>query len=169
MNWLDVLVVVIIVGAAVAETIRGFGRAIFDALALYGMLWVAATFAAPLCPFLRISNQHNMNVAFAYCLLAGAGALIALGLARFAYSTTIPNAGMFDRLLGLVVGIGVGVMLAHGLVRGVTLSSQAGVGPAVVSAGGVASEIFDFHSYHAIMDSLTGAVSYHRELNPWGG
>lgn len=169
MNWLDVLVVMIIGVAVITETIRGFGRAAFDALALYGVLWLASWAAAPVSKVLPISGSHEMALAAAYGIVAVAGGVLGLILSHVAYGSLLLNAGMFDHFLGLIAGIAVGVMLSHGLTRSVAYADAGVDGSSqVVSSGVVSSELYDFHGYHAVLDQLTGAVSYHRELNPGG-
>jgi uncharacterized membrane protein required for colicin V production len=165
MNWLDILVIIMIVAATALEAIRGFGRAIFDALAIYGVLWLASTAAAPVAHIMPIGKDSGINLAFGYCLVAVLGSIVGLVIAHFCYAATLPHAGMFDTFFGLALGVGVGLMFCHCLVRGIAFSDPNGDGSgALVSTGVVSSEVYDFHSCHSIVDSITGAASYHREL-----
>ena len=47
MNSLDVVLLLLIVAVGVAGVVRGFGRTILDALALYAGLWGASLAAPP--------------------------------------------------------------------------------------------------------------------------
>jgi uncharacterized membrane protein required for colicin V production len=165
-NWLDVFVLMIIVAATVLETIRGFGRAVFDALAIYGILWVASACAAPVAHIMPVGKDDGINLAVAYSGIAVLGSVLGLFLAHLCYNATLPHAGMFDQFLGLALGVAVGTMFAHCLVRGIAFSDPTGDGSGVlVTTGVVSSEMYDFHTYHALVDSITGAVSYHREIS----
>jgi len=166
MNWLDVLIIITLVVAVIVETMRGFGKAVFDALALFGVLWLSATAAAPFAKVLPLSSDPAVAKAYAYGIVAVAGIIGGLTLAHFAYQNMLLNAGMFDHFLGLVLGVGVGMMLSHGLVRSMAMSDPEGKASAqVVMAGPVSSEMYDFHNYHSVVDQITGAANYHRELN----
>jgi hypothetical protein len=58
------------------------------------------------------------------------------------------------------------MMLSHGFVRSMAMSDPDGKSTAaVVMAGQVSSEMYDFHNYHSVVDQITGAANYHRELN----
>jgi len=167
MNWLDLLVIVILVGAVIVETMRGFGKAVFDALIIYGVLWLAFVAAPPFAKAMPMSNNSSMAMAYAYGIVATAGIGIGLVLSRFAYGSLLPHAGMFDHFLGLVLGVFVGMMFSHALVKTVHFSDQAGTDPStgVVATGPVASEMYDFHNYHSVVDQITGIESYHREIS----
>jgi uncharacterized membrane protein required for colicin V production len=166
MNWLDVLVIMILVAAVIIEALRGFGRAVFDALALYGVLWLASMGAAPFAKILPLSSNPSVALAFAYSIIAVAGGVIGLILAHYAYATMLLHAGMFDHFLGLALGVAVGMMFSHALVKTIALSDPSGDGSgALVATGTVSSEMYDFHNYHSIVDGITGAANYHREIN----
>ena len=57
MNWLDIVLLLLIVSVAVFGAARGFGRTAFDALALYGALWFASTLAPLLAAHLNLSAE----------------------------------------------------------------------------------------------------------------
>ena len=138
MNWLDVLIIVTLVVAVIVETLRGFGRAVFDALALFGVLWLASTAAAPFAKVLPLSSDPAVAKAFAYGVVAVVGTIGGLTLSHFAYQNMLLNAGMFDHFLGLALGVGVGMMLSHGFVRSMAMSDPDGKSSAsVVMAGSV--------------------------------
>lgn len=166
MNWLDVVLILILVAAVIVEAIRGFGRAAFDALALYGVLWLSSIAAAPFAKALPLSSDPNIAHAYAYAIVAVVGAGVGLLLSHFAYQNMLLSAGMFDHFLGLVLGVFVGMMFSHAVVRSIAMTDPNGNGTAaVVSSGQVSSELYDFHNYHTVVDQITGAANYHREIN----
>src|SRR3569833_2263478 len=166
MNWLDVLIIITLVVAVIVETMRGFGRAVFAALALFGVLWLASTASGPISHAMPLSSDPGVAKAYAYGILAVGGTVVGLMLSHFAYASMLLHAGMFDHFLGLVLGVCVGMMLSHGMVRSMALSDPDGKGSAqVVMDGPVSSEMYDFHNYHTVVDQITGAANNHRELN----
>jgi hypothetical protein len=139
---------------------------VFDAMLFYGVLWVASIAAPPFAKMMPLSNNPGVAMAFAYSIVAVAGGVVALILSHFAYASLLPHAGMFDHFLGLALGVAVGIMLSHAIVKTIAYSDPNGDGNgAVMASSSVASEMYDFHNYHSVVDQITGAANYHREIN----
>ena len=171
MNWLDILLLALIAGAAGLGLKRGFGRASFDALGLYAALWLAS-FLTPLLASRVTLNAGGaaMNRSWAFGLLFVLLGAFCLGIAWYCHGMTHFEAGLFDKLFGLVGGIAAGMILAHGLVSTLVKSDpQREASAALVSSGTVGSELYSFPAYHSAMDTITGATSYRRELPNVGG
>lgn len=164
MTWLDIVLGILLVGVAALEMCRGFGRSVFDALALYGALWLAdaATHyvdAAAFHPNTPISHGLTFGLLF---LTFGALALL---VSRFVYHATLVHTGMFEGLLGALAGLAVGMILAHGLVRLVVLSDIAGQsGARLVSESFLGNEMLSFTTYHSMLTTLNDATNTHRTL-----
>lgn len=164
MTWLDIVLGVLLVGVAVLEMCRGFGRSVFDALALYGALWLSDAAAhyvsvAAFHPNTPVSHGLTFGVLF---LTFGALAVL---VSRLVYHATLIHTGMFEGLLGAVAGLAVGMILAHGLVRMVVLSDPAGQsGTRLVSESFLGSEMLSFTTYHSVLATLTDATNTHRAL-----
>lgn len=165
MNWLDIVVVLILGAVAAVECQRGFGRAVPDALCLYGALWVANTAAPSLSATVHLHSDPAANGAWVYGIMLAVCAAIALGISRFVYNSTQMDAGVFDRALGLAAGVAVGMMTAHGFVR-VLAMGLAGEpsGAFFVADSFLGSEMLSFNTYHSILNVLTGYPSLHRDL-----
>lgn len=164
MNWIDIVLFIVIAAVAVLEMARGFGRAIFDALALYGALWVAEMLAAPLADHLQFNPHHSVNHCVILAVLLLALGALAIVLSRFVYEATLINTGMFEGLLGLCAGVAVGMIAAHGIVRVLSMSDPAGVMLAIVHGSGLGSEMLSFSSYHSVLDTLTNLTAGHNDL-----
>lgn len=163
MTWLDIVLGVLLVMAAVLEMSRGFGRAIFDALALYGALWLAESLshtldAAFFHPNTSISHCWTFGVLF---LTFGALAFLVSG---FVYHSTLLNMGMFEGLLGLGAGVAVGMILAHAVVRIVAMSDPTGHGSLLIADSFLGNEMLRFTTYHSFIETLSGVTASHREL-----
>ena len=165
MNGLDIGLLVLIVAIGVVGLVRGFGRTMLDTLALYAGLWAAST-AAPLLAA-RISlhaGGAGINESWAFVLLFLAFGALLLGVSWYVYGLTQFDAGMFDKLLGLAVGLAAGMIVAHSIVTAmVTADPNCVASAAMVSSGTVGSELYSFSNYHATMDAITGVKTYMRD------
>ena len=165
MNGLDIALVVLIVGIGVVGIVRGFGRTLLDALALYAALWLSSA-AMPMVAG-RISLHAGgsaVNQGWALGLLFVVFGGLLLALSWYVYGMTQFDAGMFDKLLGLVAGLAAGAIVAHGIVTPMVTADPTCVAAAsLVNTGTVGSELYSFTNYHSVMDTITGDKTYMRE------
>lgn len=171
MNWLDILLLLLIAGASVLGLKRGFGRAAFDALGLYAALWLASTLAPVLAAHLTLhAGGLGVNQSWAFGLLFVLLGALGLGTALYCHGLTQFDAGLFDKLFGLVGGIIAGAVLAHGLVSTlITSNPQREASAALIRPGSLGTELYSFPAYHSAIDTITGATTYRRELPNAGG
>ena len=151
MNALDIVLGILILTVAVVQAVRGFGRAVWDAL----LLWGALALANLVLPMLGSGPV-------AYGLLLVVFGTLTLLFSRWLYSVTQWHAGAWEGLLGLVAGLAAGVMLAHGTVR--TLWATGETGQAQVAASPVGTEMLTFSTYHATLDNLQAETLSQRPL-----
>ena len=167
MNGLDIGLLVLIGIVGVVGLVRGFGRTLLDALALYGALW-AASLAAPLVAA-RLSLHAGgaaINHSWAFALLFLVCGALLLGVSWYVYGMTQFDAGMFDKLLGLAAGLAAGVIVSHAVVNTlVTADPYCVAAAAPVSSGTVGSELYSFSSCHALVDTITGSKTYLRDAS----
>lgn len=165
MNWLDIILLLLVVGVAVLEAFRGFGRAIFDALGLFAALWLAGALSPGLAPHMPLHTGAGADHSHAFSLLFVLLSLLCLGVSRFVHGMTLIHTGMFEALLGLTAGVAVGMVAAHAVTCALVMADPGGRhGAALVAGGAISSEAFSFTTYHSVMDTLTGATTYRRSL-----
>ena len=165
MNWLDIVLIVVIAGMGITQAFRGFGRGVFDALGLYGALWLAHLTAEPVAESVHFPGAPPLNLGVSYGVMLAIFGILTLLISRFVYGMTQMNAGMFEGFLGLLTGLAAGVILAHGLVCAMDLSDPTGNGSdQVIASGPVATEMLTFPTYHQVMETLTGGAAYRRQL-----
>lgn len=171
MNWLDIVLLALILGVGVVGARRGFGRAALDALGLYAALWAASGLAPVLAAHVGFApGGAGVNRSWAFGLLFASLGGVALALAWYVHGLLQVSAGMFDKLLGLMAGAGAGVVLAHALTLAlVTADPQHRGGAALVGQGMVSDEVYSFPAYHVALDTVTGAGTYRRSLPDVGG
>ncbi len=162
MSGLDIVLGGLIMAAVIIEGFRGFGRAGFDALALFGALFLAAVSYQPLAANLHLVSGAGANEAACYGMCFGIYAVLALVLSHFIHGALLLNLGMFDHLMGVAAGVFVGVMLAHGIVRSFDILSITTSQPSIVASSAIGPEVLNFTTYHSVMDtmySMTGGPS----------
>ena len=171
MNWLDIILLLLIVGTAVVGTVRGLGRAAFDALGLYAALWAASTLAPLVAVHLTLNaGGAAVNQSWIFGILFVLLGVLMLGVSWYVHSLTRFDAGMFDKLLGLAAGVAMGVIVAHSLVSALVTSDPHRVASAALVADApVGREVYGFPTYHSVLDTITGATTYRRDLPNVGG
>ncbi len=166
MNSLDIVLVLMVVGIGGLGVARGFGRSAFDAAGLYAALAAAAALAPLLAGHLTLAaGGAGINKSWAFALLFTLLAGVGLVAAWFLHGTMPLNAGVFDKLLGMASGLAAGAIVAHALLSTlVTADPHRVASAAMVRSGSVGTELYSFPTYHAAMDTLTGAKSYRRSM-----
>lgn len=166
MNWLDILLLLLVVGIGGLGVARGFGRSAFDAAGLYAALAAAAALAPLLAAHLTLSaGGAGINKSWAFGLLFALLAGVGLAAAWFLHGTMPLNAGVFDKLLGLAAGLAAGAIVAHALLSAlVTADPHRVAAAALVRSGSVGTELYSFPTYHSAMNTITGVKSYRRSM-----
>jgi uncharacterized membrane protein required for colicin V production len=165
MNGLDIGLLVLITAIGVVGIVRGFGRTMLDTLALYAALWAASTTAPLLAARLSLhAGGAGVNHSWAFGLLFLVFSALLLCVSWYVYGMTQFDAGMFDKLLGLAVGLAAGVIVAHSIVSALVIADPDCVASAaMVGSGQIGSELYSFSNYHAVMDTVTGVKTYMRD------
>ena len=156
MSGFDIVLALIILVATAVEAFRGFGRAIFDGLGLYIALIIAHCAYLPLAGAVRFHSGAADNHAVAYAVVFGVSSVLMLVASRFVYGTLLYNAGVFDQFLGVVAGIVIGVIVAHGVATSVSLTDPNGNGMvASYTDTTLGDEMLNFTTYHHFMQSIS--------------
>ena len=153
MNWIDFIIIVIMLGITVVEMKRGFGKAVFDFAALLVAIRGAYMLQGPLSDVIKLTLRPATDKAilFAALFIVIGGGLMYLG--RLLYSTTLISAEFFEPLLGGICGIGMGIILSHALMRIIALGSGSDA-PIVISTSALGKEFLTFDSYHRLVEFL---------------
>ena len=167
MNILDIFLGLILVAGLVLGLLRGFGKTALDALGLYAALWAAAALAPILAAHVKFqAGGAGLNESWALTLLFLVLGGLMLAASWYVNGMTQWDAGMFDKLLGVAAGGALGMILAHTLISTLVMGGAVSDGSQVASAslGTVSAELYDFPTYHSVMNTISGAGTYRREL-----
>ncbi|MEN6370975.1 MAG: CvpA family protein [Armatimonadota bacterium] len=156
---IDVFLVIILLGIMVFEAKRGFGKAIFDFIALFVAVRLVPIVVPQLAKSFCFISESQANEAL---LFAGAFAVLAIALlfiGKKVYDATLITLDTFDHPLGGVLGIGVAIILGHVVMKLLAIAaSTGGVLPDMLVKSSIGMEFYQFVTYHkvmALMSSLT--------------
>jgi uncharacterized membrane protein required for colicin V production len=154
MNWFDAVAILLIVLIAWLESIRGFGRAIFDAVGALISLRVAIALAQPLAkaaPLLQPdAYAQALWMAAVFVLLA----ILIIIATKYIYETTLLSLDVLDPLVGGFLGVVSGIVVSHLFVR-VLLTAYASTDfGTLVLHSFVGQELIVFRSYHYVVTAL---------------
>jgi membrane protein required for colicin V production len=134
MNWLDAVLLLILIASVVTSFRKGLTREIVGlAAVVVGLLlgsWFYASAGALLRPYLNSRIAANFAGFFmVFCAVMLVGALISFVLGKFVRVTGL---SMFDHTLGAGFGLIRGVLIAVALIMGVMAFSQGSAPPSSV-------------------------------------
>jgi len=111
MNWLDIVIIVVVVGLGVAGLRQGMIRTVFGIAGLIGGIFLAGRYYDELAALLFPSSATWANIA-AYAIIAIA-TLVVAGVIGWLIAKLVNFAalGWLDRLVGFIFGIVIGGLL----------------------------------------------------------
>jgi len=124
MNWIDIIILGILLVSALISLVRGFVREALSLVVWVGAFWVAITYSPMLeAQFAEHINTPSLRLALSFFLLFLA-TLVAGGVVNFLIGQLVDRTGLSgtDRVLGMVFGAarGVAVVAALVLLAGLT-------------------------------------------------
>jgi membrane protein required for colicin V production len=134
MNWLDVVLLVIVVYSVVASFRKGVTREIVGLVSVVlGLVlgaWFYGTAGGLLQPYVNSRTAANFGGFFlVFCAVCLAGSLLSFVLGKFLKVTGL---SLFDHALGAAFGLVRGALIAVALITGVMAFSQGGKPPSSV-------------------------------------
>ncbi len=118
MNWIDIVIVLLIILSAVISSVRGFAR---EALSLLGWalaFWVSLTFSGGLSLMFSGTIQDPILRLIAAFLILFIASLIVSTIVNYFVSQFVHRTGMTgaDRSIGIVFGVLRGILIVAALV-----------------------------------------------------
>jgi hypothetical protein len=154
MSWIDVVAFILIIGIGWLQSIRGFGRALFDTIGALIALKVATFAAQPLATAAPLLGKDASSEAFWMAAVFVLLVVLILIATKFIYETTLLSLDVLDPLVGGVLGIVCGIITAHLFLR-VLLTAYVGTDFAqTISSTFVGQEFIEFRTYHIVVTAL---------------
>lgn len=151
MTWVDFAIVVLLVSAVILESKRGFGSALFDALAVILSMRAAYLLVNPdTGVFKTFWANAPTHAGFGYLLTFIGISVVAMFIGHLIYGNLLFSADAFDSLLGGIMGAVVGVTVCHVFVASLTLMERTGGSINAVKYSTFAGEFLNFTTYHNV-------------------
>lgn len=153
-NWVDFVIIGILLVIVTAEVSRGFGKAVFDLAALLITLRLVSMFDDSLAGAIKLSSNAatNESIVFAVSLAVVGSLLVFIG--SIIHGTTLVSADFFEPILGGICGIGVGIVLCHALVKTLALAAGPNVLPSPLAHSALGIEFLTFDTYKRLIEFL---------------
>jgi uncharacterized membrane protein required for colicin V production len=154
MTWFDAVALLLILVIAWLESIRGFGRAVFDFVGALVALKVATFAGKPLAAAVPLVQSEASTEAFWIGAVFVLLVVLIIVATKFIYETTLLSLDVLDPVVGGLLGFASGIVVAHVFVR-VMLTAYAGTDFAtLVQNSFVGQELITFRTYHIVVTAL---------------
>jgi len=111
MNWLDIVIIVVVVGLGIAGLRQGMIRTVFGIAGLIGGIFLAGRYYDELAERLFPAGAYWGNIA-AYAIIAIATLVVAAVIGwLLAKLVNFAALGWLDRFMGLILGVVIGGLL----------------------------------------------------------
>src|SRR3990172_571356 len=156
MNVIDLVLVALVVGVVTLETRRGFGKGIFDFVALLISIRGVSLIVPHAAQAVKLARDAPANEAvwFAALFVVLGGVLLFIG--KLAYDSTLISLDTFDPFLGGVLGFAVAVIIGHALLKVLAISAGVdGAPPEILAKSPLGMEFYHFITWHKVIDFLS--------------
>jgi hypothetical protein len=154
MMWTDIVALLLIVGIAWAESQRGFGRSIFDFVGAVIILKMAGLLADPVAKAVPLLAEPSGNHAFWFAALFLVLAVLVILGTKVIYDTTLLSLDVLDPMVGAILGIGSGMIVAHVLLRTLVIGYGSGADADMVVNSLMGQELLKLRTYHTVVNAL---------------
>jgi uncharacterized membrane protein required for colicin V production len=158
--WPNIVALLIIVAVIWVESVRGFGRALFDVVGAIIALRVSLALAKPLASAVPILAGANSNQAF---WLAGSFLVLMVLVviaSRFLYETTLLSLDVLDPVVGGIFGAITGTVAAHIFLRTLLVSYGDTEAAKMLLDTFMGRQLLEFRAFHTVVTAL-------RNLGNW--
>ncbi|MEN6521493.1 MAG: CvpA family protein [Armatimonadota bacterium] len=157
---IDIFLVVILLGIMLLETKRGFGKAVFDFVALLAAVRLVPLVVPQLAKSFCFMSESHANEALLFAGVFAVLGMVLLLIGKKVYDATLITLDTFDPPLGGVLGIGVAIILGHVVMKSLAIAASAGgVLPDALSNSSIGMEFYQFVTYHKVMVLLSSLTA----------
>ncbi len=160
MNIIDAVLAILIIGAVGLEYKRGFGRAIFDFVALLVAVRFVWVISPSVASAIQVAGDAPANEAIWFVTLFVLIGLVLLFLGKWTYEATLISLNPLDSVLGGGVGLAVAIIVGHTIVSALGVSASVnGAPPQALAESWLGMEFYSFTTFHRIEEILMALVS----------
>ena len=155
MTWFDVVAFILLGLIAWLESIRGFGRALFDMLGAIIALKLAPVVADPLAENMAALSDKGGNQAFWLAMVFLALVVVIIIVTRLIYQSTLLSLDYLDPIIGGVFGVVIGIITVFFFlsILQYAYGAESEQGRMLVNSF-VGQEVLELRSYHTVVTAL---------------
>jgi len=160
MNWFDVVALLIIIGIAWLESVRGFGRALFDLIGAIIATKLAFILSGPLAAAAPIATEPDPSEAFWLAIVFVFLVILVVIATKLIYDSTLLSLDVLDPVVGALFGIVSGMMVAHVFLKMLEVGYAGTDFSTVVVNSFMGQELLEFRTYHRVVTALQNIGSW---------
>lgn len=154
MTWIDAVAILLVIGIGWLQSIRGFGRAVFDTVGALIAMKIATFAATPLATAVPLTSSEAGAEA---CWMAAVFVLLVILIiiaTKFIYETTLLSLDVLDPAVGGILGVVCGVITSHIFLRALLIGYAGTDFAKTVMNTFVCQELVQFRTYHLVVTAL---------------
>jgi uncharacterized membrane protein required for colicin V production len=160
MTWFDAVAILIIILIAWAESVRGFGRALFDVIGAIIAAKLASFLCRPLAEVAPVAADTGPSEAFWLATVFVVLLVLVVIATKIIYESTLLSLDVLDPILGAIFGIVSGMMVAYVLLRMLELAYAGTEFADVVAKSFTGQELLGLRTYHIVVNALQDLGSW---------
>jgi uncharacterized membrane protein required for colicin V production len=160
MNWFDIVAILIVVAIAWLESVRGFGRALFDLIGAIIAMKVAGVLSGPLAAAAPIATEPKPSEAFWLAIVFVFLIILVVVATKLIYDSTLLSLDVLDPVVGAVFGLASGIMVAHVFMRMLEVGYAGTDFATIVANSFMGQELLALRTYHRVATALQNIGSW---------
>ena len=154
MTWFDVVAFLLLGLIVWVESVRGFGRALFDLVGGIIAVKLIPVVALPLAGRVAVLETKGTNQAFWLLLLLVVFAALIILLARLVYQSTLLSLDYFDPIVGGLFGLGIGLIVVFFFLRAMQFAYGGTAQGQMLVDSFIGQEVLKLRTYHTVLNTL---------------
>jgi len=153
---IDILLGALIIGGVVLGARRGFGKVVFDFVALLIAIRIVPLIVPKLSKSIQLMGDAQANEAVWFAGLFVVVGMLLLFVGKIAYDSTLISLGTFDLALGGVLGLGLVVIIGHAITKSLVIAASiSGAPPEILLESKLGMEFYQFVIYHEVIEFMS--------------
>ena len=154
MTWFDILAILLIMGIAWVESVRGFGRSLYDLIGTLIAAKLASLLCGPLADVAPITPETGPSEAFWLAIVFVLLIILVVIATKLIYESTLLSLDVLDPIVGAIFGIVSGSLVAYTFLKMLELGYAGTDFANVVVNSFMGQELLQLRSYHSVVSAL---------------